>query len=95
MTVSLGISRASDLQVTLPITIGNVPFQGVALAKNGAETYPASQNLPSAPSAPYPPPATINPYPPVDLPSENFNYSAAHPPVSIGLDNHTTGDIQN
>ena len=80
LTVSLGISRASDLQVTIPITIGNVPFQGVDLAKNGAETYPASQNLPSAPSAPYSPPAT---YPPVDLPSENFNYSAAHPPVTV------------
>ena len=61
LTVSLGISRANDLQVTIPITIGNVPFQGVDLAKSGAETYPTSQNLPSAPSAPYPTPATINP----------------------------------
>ena len=93
LTVTLDIPRAIDLHVVIPITIGNVPFRGGDFAAGGA--YPPSQNLPSALSDPaYPPPAAMNPYPPVGPPGGNFNYSAAYPPVNIGLDNYTMGDTQ-
>ena len=94
LIVTLGISRAIDLNVTIPIIVGNVPFRGPGSAAGSTNTYPSSQNLPSAPGAPYPPPA-MNPYPPVAPPSAGaVNYSAAHPPVNIGLDNYTMGETQ-
>ena len=94
LTVTLGIPRAIDLHVTIPIMIGNVPFRGGDFATGAAGTYPTSQNLPSAPNNPYPPPAAANPYPPTGPPGGNFNYSAAYPPVNIGLDNYTMGETQ-
>ena len=100
LTVTLDIPRAIDLHVTIPVTIGNVPFKG-----SGGSAYPQVETyqpvgsfpappVPSAPSDPYPPPAAMNPYPPVGPPGGNFNYSAAYPPVNIGLDNYTMGDTQ-
>ena len=91
----LGIPLAIDLHVTIPIIVGNVPFQGPGSAAGSTSTHPASQNHPaSAPGAPYPPPA-MNPYPPVAPPSAgSVNYSAAYPPVNIRLDNYTMGETQ-
>ena len=95
LTVTLGIPRAIDLHVAIPVTIGNVPFRG---RESAAAGYPVSQNLPSAPTAPYPPSAPANPYPPVGPPvgppGGSFNYSSAYPPVNIGLDNYTMGETQ-
>ena len=88
LTVTLGIPRAADLHVTIPITIGNVPFRG---GESAAVGYPVSQNLPSAPTAPYPPPAATDPYPPA---GGGFNYSTAYPAVNIGLDSYTMGETQ-
>ena len=91
LIVTLGIPRAIDLHVTIPVTIGNVPFRGGDFAAGGDSAYPPPT---SAPSDPYPPPAATNPYPPAGPPGGNFNYSAAYPPVNIGLDNYTMGDTQ-
>ena len=91
LIVTLGIPRAIDLHVTIPVTIGNVPFRGGDFAAGGDGAYPPPT---SAPSDPYPPPAATNPYPPTGPPGGNFNYSAAYPPVNIGLDNYTMGDTQ-
>ena len=92
LTVTIGIPRAVDLHVTIPITIGNVPFRGGKPAGAGINTYPPSLNPPSVPTAPYPSP-TANPYPPVSQPGGSFNYSAAYPPVNIELD-YTMGETQ-
>ena len=91
LTVTLGNPRSVYLHVTIPITIGNVPFRGGESATVG---YPVSQNLPSAPTAPYPPPAATDPYPPVGPPGGGFNYSTAYPAVNIGLDSYTMGETQ-
>ena len=56
LTVTLAIPNAVDLHVTIPITVGNVPFRSGDSATGDTSTYPASQNLRSAPSDPYPPP---------------------------------------
>ena len=94
LIVTLDIPRASDLHVTIPITVGNVPFRGPGSATGSTDTYPASQNQPSAPGTPYPPSAA-DPYPPVGQPpAVAINYSATHPPVDIGLDNYTMGETQ-
>ena len=63
---------------TIPVTIDDVPFQ----AQGGQSTSVGnrvSQNLPSVPTAPYPPSAAANPYPPGIPPGETFNYSTACP----------------
>ena len=54
LTVTLGIPHALDLHVAIPIIIGNVQFRG---EQSTAVGYPVSQNLPSAPTDPDPPPA--------------------------------------
>jgi len=79
LQVTLAIPRATDLHVTIPITIGNVPFRRGPPATNSYPN-PLQQN-------PYPP--ANNPYPP-----PVFNYSAAHPPVNIGDDIYTMGETQ-
>ena len=98
LTVTLGIPRAIDLHVTIPITIGNVPFRGGESAAVGISTFSVQ---PSAPTAAYPSPVAnhyppvANPYPPVGPPpGGSFNYSSAYPPVNIGLDNYTMGETQ-
>lgn len=101
LIVTIDIPRAVDLHVTIPLTIGNVPFRGT-----GFDTAHPSQYQPPAPTAPYPPPTasypppaapypppTANPYPPV-VPPGGLNYSSAYPPVNIGLDNYTMGETQ-
>ena len=90
LTVTLNIVGAINLKVSLPITIGNVPFRGGETTKDGNSTYPASQNALSVSSAPNPPPFT-DPYAPVGLTNGSFSYSPAYPPVNIGLDEHTNG----
>jgi len=92
LVVTIGIPHAIDLHVTIPVTIGNVPFRGGEPAGAGINSYPPSQNPPSVPTAPYPPP-TANPYPPVSPLSESFDYLAAYPPVNIELD-YTMGETQ-
>ena len=88
LTVTLDIPRAVDLHVTIPITIGNVPFRGGESAAVGTSTFSAQ---PSAPTAAW----LTNSYPPVGSPpSRSFNYSSAYPPVNIGLDNYTMGETQ-
>ena len=111
LTVTFGIPRAVDLHVTIPVTIGNVPFRGgesAPVSSNtatapypppaGADPYPPVANSgpypPVGPPGPYPPVANPGPYPPVGPPSGSFNYSAAYPPVNIGLDNYTMGETQ-
>ena len=86
LTVTLGIPRAIDLHVAMPVTVGNVPFKGGESAAVGTSTLPAT--------VPYPPPAAADPYPPLSPPGGRFNYSTAYPPVNIGVDNHTMGDTQ-
>ena len=93
MTVTLNIVGAINLKGSLPITIGNVPFRGIESAKGGNSTYPASQNVSSASSAPNPPPFT-DPYAPIGLADESFSYSPAYPSVKIGLEEHTMGETQ-
>ena len=95
LQVTLAIPRSSDLNVTIPIRIGNVPFRR---AQPG--TNPPQANYPP-PNNPYPPPAgnaypppnnvppTGNPYPP-----PVYNYSATYPPVNIGDDQYTMGETQ-
>ena len=89
LTVTLCIPGAIDLNVTLPITIGNVPFKG--RASNGAyppvESYQQVNSFPG--SQKYVPP----PHPQASQES-SFNYSTAQPPVNIGLDNYTMGETQ-
>ena len=111
LTVTFGIPRAVDLHVTIPVTIGNVPFRGgesAPVSSNtatapypppaGADPYPPVANSgpypPVGPPGPYPPVDNPGPYPPVGPPSGSFNYSAAYPPVNIGLDNYTMGETQ-
>ena len=86
LTVTLGIPRAIDIHVTIPITVGNVPFKGGESATVGTSTLPAT--------VPYPPPAAADPYPPLSPPGGSFNYSTAYPPVNIGVDNYTMGETQ-
>ena len=62
--VLIDIRHAIGLHVTLPITIGNVPFQGgefESVMVGSSSIYPVTQNLPSAPTVPYPLPS-IDPY---------------------------------
>ena len=84
LTVTFGIPNAIDLHVTIPIIIGNVPFRG-------GESSPVSFNIATAP---YPPPAGTDPYPPVGSSDASFNYSTAYPPVNIGIDNYTMGETR-
>ena len=86
LTVTLGIPGAIDIHVTIPITVGNVPFKGGESATVGTSTLPAT--------VPYPPPAAADPYPPLSPPGGSFNYSTAYPPVNIGVDNYTMGETQ-
>ena len=94
LTVTLDIPRAIDLHVTIPITVGNVPFQGGESTAVGTNTFPARPFAvrPFAAADPYPP--VSNPYPPVGPPGGGLNYSSAYPPVNIGLDNYTMGETQ-
>ena len=68
-----------DLHVTIPVTIGNVPFRGQnQVAYNGNSYVPP----------PYPPKpltAETSSQTPIAL-----NYSATYPPVYIGDDNYMT-----
>ena len=85
LTVKLGAPGANDLHVSIPITVGNVPFRAQGEQSTSVGNH-VSQNLP--------PPLSAPPYPPVDLSDESFNYSTACPPVNIGLDNDTMGETQ-
>ena len=91
LTVTFDILNATDLHVTIPITIGNVPFRG-------RESFPASSNSGTTanppPAGADPPVVNPGPYRPVGLPDGSFDYSAAYPPVNIGLDNYTMGETQ-
>ena len=81
LTVAVNIRYATDLHVSIPITIGNVS------SRDRTNTFSVSQNLPSAPPCPYP---TTNPHPAIGGPIENINCSTTHPPVSIRLNDHAT-----
>jgi len=106
--VSLDIPNAIDLQVSLPITIGNVPFKGGQPTPSPTTT----QNLVGSPGGvlstnvaqnPYPP-AIVNQNPPSawtaesiahnTYPPQTVDYSAAYPPVNIGDDKYTMGETQ-
>lgn len=98
LTVTVDIPRAIDLHVSIPVTIGNVPFRGggssATTYSSQVESYQPVKSFPvissSASENPYLPPAT-NP----NFPSGGgFNYSAAHPPVNIGFDSYTMGETQ-
>ena len=95
LTVTLDIPNAIDLHVTIPLTIGNVPFKGSVHSGNTNAAYPPTEsyqpvNSFPASSAPH------NAYmPPPCLPQDGgFNYSTAYPPVNVGLDNYTMGETQ-
>ena len=88
LIVTLDIPRAINLHVTIPVTIGNVPFKGSESVYPQVESYEPVTSFMPPPSVP---PPAINPYFPQD---GGFNYSAAYPPVNIGLDSHTMGDTQ-
>jgi len=88
LQVTLAIPRSSDLNVTIPIKIGNVPFRRAQPGTNP----PPQANYPP-PNNPYPPPAG-NAYPPPNNPPPVYNYSAAYPPVNIGDDQYTMGETQ-
>ena len=95
VVVTLDIPRAIDLHVTIPITMGNVPFRGRIDANPQAESYQPVRSFPT-PSAP-PAPQNSNRVPLVNpnfSQDGGFNYSAAYPPVNIGLDNYTMGETQ-
>ena len=81
LDVTLDLPRAFDLHVSIPVTIGNVPFRGgqqpTAAAPDSNQPVVAQPSL------------TGNPYPPPIV-----NYSAAYPPVNIRDDNYTMGDTQ-
>ena len=94
LTVTLGIPRAIDLHVTIPITVGNVPFRGGESTAIGTNIFSAQSSAPYPPPAADPYPPVSNPYPPVGPPGGGLNYSSAYPPVNIGLDNYTMGDTQ-
>ena len=93
LTVTLDIPHVNDFHVAIPITVGNVPFRAQGEQSNSVGNR-VSQNLPSAPTAPYLFPAAANPYPPGTPPGGTFNYSTEYPPVNIGLDNYTMGETQ-
>ena len=68
-----------NLHVRIPITIGNVPFRGGESTEVGTSTM-----------------LTTGPYvaPRVWAVPDSFNYSAAHAPVNIGLNEYTMGETQ-
>ncbi|XP_065904700.1 arrestin domain-containing protein 3-like [Dysidea avara] len=86
--VSLDIPNAIDLQVSLPITIGNIPFKGGQSAPSTAPAqnpYPSVGNPGGEPSTnvaqnPYPP-ATITPNPPSAWTAEPITQNAYPPPI--------------
>ena len=93
-----------DLQVTLPITIGNILFKG-GQSLPTQNTHPSVGNLGGELSVQnYCPPAAMNnPSPPIAWsssaepiiqnasPPPVVNYSAAQTPVNIGDENYTMG----
>ena len=99
LIVTLDVPGAIDLHVTLPITIGSIPFRGTQPIANNTATVPSPQSCNWVPPPPaensYPPPTgppvIQNAYPPV---AGTFNYAAAYPPVNIGDDQYTLGETQ-
>ena len=85
ITVTLDIPNAIDLHVTIPVTIGNVPFKG--RASTSAAYPPPVSSHPAAPG---------NAYVPPPRPAQDgcFNYSTANAPVNIGFDEYTMGETQ-
>ena len=80
LVVTLVIPGARDLHVSIPVTIGNVPFRGQDHAAHNGNSYIPPPYLPQ--------PHTENP------PSASLTYSAVYPPVYIGDDNYTMGETQ-
>ena len=79
LTVTLVVQGTIDLHVTIPVTIGNVPFRGQSQVAYNSNSY-----LPP----PHPPKslaAETSSQTPIAL-----NYSATYPPVYIGDDNYMT-----
>ena len=83
LTVTVSIRYATDLHVSIPITIGNVS------SRDRTNTFSVSQNLPTAMATPFPYPTT-NPHPAIGGPIESLNCSTTHPPVSLRLDDYVT-----
>ena len=84
VTVTLDIPSAIDLHVTIPITIGNVPFKG---SESTSAAYPPVNSVPAPPR---------NAFMSTSSPAHDgyFNYSSAYPPVNIGYDDYTMGETQ-
>ena len=83
LTVTINISSATDLHISLPIIIGNVPFEGGGSAPVSAITAAVS----------YSPPAETDP---CTSSGSSFKYSSVHPPVNINppirLDRYIMGE---
>ena len=91
LKITLDIPRAIDPHVVIPITIGNVLFQGVKYAAGSTNTYPSSQIIASVPISSYSP---LEVRDPVTPPGGSFNYSTTHPPANIGIDGYTMVETQ-
>ena len=97
LTVTLDIPNALDLHVTIPITIGNVPFKGGRMPSNGntGAAYPPVESYQPVKSFPAPSVPQNGYVPPPCLPQDGgFTYNTAHPPVNVGFDDYTMGETQ-
>ena len=109
LTVTLVMHHAMNLHVTIPLTIGNVPFKGHTANSAAAphSTYSASKPDYFSPPANIPSnsvnstyivngahyPASGNPSYP-PMPNGMINYSTVHAPVNIGDNEYTMGQTQ-
>ena len=96
LTVTLDISNALDLHVTIPITIGNVPFKGGRMSNGNANTsYPKVESYQPVTAFPGSSEAQNGYVPPPCLPQDgDFTYNAAHAPINVGFDNYTMGETE-
>jgi len=97
LTVTLNIPGGFDLQVVIPVTIGNTPFQGTKPVTDITTEQTPQDSVPPPTGDSYTSPTDSsivpiqNPHPPVE---EKFNYSAINPPIDIADDQYTMGETQ-